>query len=70
MVRLALLLALILGCDKKPGGSSSCPNVFPAGAGCPAANVECPYDKDGKKWKCTCEPDTSGPSTWQCKELN
>ena len=59
---------MLTGCDQK-SNSSSCPSAFPAGSGCPAANVECPYDKDGKKWKCTCTPDTSGPSTWQCIAL-
>jgi hypothetical protein len=67
-MRLLALLLLLSGCDQK-STASSCPNTFPAGGGCPSANVECPYDKDGKKWKCTCTPDTSGPSTWQCNAL-
>lgn len=69
MIRVALLAALTLvGCDRKDA-ASGCPNEWPAAAGCSKSGMECPYDKDGKKWKCTCEPDTSGPATWQCRPL-
>lgn len=68
MLRVLAVLLLLAGCDQKPA-ASACPNAFPAAAGCSAANTECPYEKDGKKWKCTCTPDTSGPSTWQCAPL-
>jgi len=65
-----MVLLMVTGCDRKDAGSSgSCPAEWPAAKGCPAANQECPYDKDGKKWKCTCTPDTQGPATWQCAPL-
>jgi len=69
---LAVLFTLLVGCDRKDtaGSSGSCPTTWPAANGCSAANQECPYDKDGKKWKCTCTPDTQGPSTWQCSPLD
>jgi hypothetical protein len=71
-MRALLVVALLtLGCDRKDtqGSPGSCPNAYPAGGGCQAANQECPYEKDGQKMKCTCTPDTSGPSTWQCAPL-
>ena len=59
----------LAGCERKPAGGGACPADWPAAKGCSSSGQECPYDHDGKKWKCTCTPDTSGPSTWQCAPL-
>lgn len=67
---LGVFFALLAGCDRKDAQSSSCPAEWPAAKGCSAANQECPFEKDGKKFKCTCTPDTQGPSTWQCTPLD
>ncbi|MBI2388177.1 MAG: hypothetical protein HYV09_01060 [Deltaproteobacteria bacterium] len=63
-----VIAACLAGCDRKDssGSSGSCPNAYPVAKGCNSAHQECPYVQDGKKMKCTCEPDTQGPSMWQC----
>jgi hypothetical protein len=67
----ALVLA-VAGCERKGGSGSpeACPATVPLARGCNVAHQTCDYEDGGKKYHCTCEPDTQGPSMWSCPVVN
>jgi hypothetical protein len=71
---LGLLVLAAQGCDlfrkESSPAQEACPATVPLARGCNVAHQTCDYEDSGKKYHCTCEPDTQGPSMWSCPVVN